>query len=111
METTPDGHTDDDIIGLQPLREAVVDCLDALTGFDRFVLEATHIERITIRELAVRIGLHKTHTHRLVRRAEIHLRDECLQHPVVLHYLGITASIMPMATDVSPPGGVETSVI
>ena len=95
METRPDGAEMDCVLGLQPLREAVVDCIDLLCERDQVLLEGTHIERITVRELAVRVGLHKSYTERLVRRAELRLRDECLQHPVILSYLGVTASIVP----------------
>jgi DNA-directed RNA polymerase specialized sigma24 family protein len=103
MEARPAVDPLDSVVGLQPLREAVVDCLDALCDRDRVLLEATHIERITVRELAERCGLHKSYTYRLVKRAELRLRDECLIHPVVLTYLGITASIVPVppAVDVS----------
>jgi DNA-directed RNA polymerase specialized sigma24 family protein len=96
MEARPEVDPLDSVVGLQPLREAVVDCLDALCERDRFMLEATHIERVTVRELAVRVGLHKSYTYRLVKRAEVRLRVECLQHPVVLEYLGVAASIVPV---------------
>lgn len=96
MEARPQTDPLDSVVGLQPLREAVVDCLDALAVRDRMLLEATHVERITVRELAARLDLHKSYTYRLVRRAELRLRDECLQHPVVLDYLGLTASIVPV---------------
>jgi DNA-directed RNA polymerase specialized sigma subunit len=81
-------------LDLQELREAVVDCIELLTEQDQFLLEATHIERIPVRELAVRIGLHKSHTYRLVKLAEIELRDQCLLHPVVLAYLGLAGAIV-----------------
>ena len=95
MEARPFTDERDSVMGLQPLREAVVDCLDALGARDRFLLEASYIERATVREMAARLGLHKSYTYRLVKQAEVRLRDECLQHPVVLEYLGVAASIMP----------------
>jgi DNA-directed RNA polymerase specialized sigma24 family protein len=100
MEARPEVDPVDSVVGLQPLREAVVDCLDALCDRDRLMLEATHIERITVRELAVRLELHKSYTYRLVKRAEVRMRDECLQHPVVLSYLGVLASIVPVSAAV-----------
>ena len=104
MEAAPAVDPLDSVVGLQPLREAVVDCLDALEDRDRLLLEATHVERITVRELATRVGLHKSYTYRLVRRAELRLRNECLQHPVVLTYLGVTASIVPVPPAVAVNG-------
>lgn len=97
MEARPEMDPVDSVVGLQPLREAVVDCVDALCDEDRFLLEATHVERVTVRALAERIGLHKSHTYRLVKRAEVRLRDQCLQHPAVLAYLGLAAAILPVA--------------
>jgi DNA-directed RNA polymerase specialized sigma24 family protein len=95
MEARPLADETDSILALQPLREAVADCLDALAPIDRYLLEACHTERVTYRDMAIRIGYTKSHAYRLTRRAEIHLRDECLQHPVVLAYLGVEASIVP----------------
>jgi DNA-directed RNA polymerase specialized sigma subunit len=100
MEARPETDPMDSVVGLQPLREAVVDCLDALCDRDRLLLEATHIERCTVRELATRVGLHKSYTYRLVKRAEVRLRVECLQHPVVLDYLGVVGSIVPVSAPV-----------
>ena len=95
MEARPQVDPLDSVVGLQPLREAVVDCIDRLSPEDRFLLEATHIERTTVRALAARIGLHKSYTYRLVKRAESRLRDECLGHPVLLAYLGLAGAILP----------------
>lgn len=98
MEARPQVAPVDSVVGLQPLREAVADCLDQLSAEDRFLLEATHIERITYRELAARMGLHKSYTYRLVKRAELRLRDQCLQHAMVLMYLGLAGSVLPSAS-------------
>lgn len=95
MEARPQMDPMDSVVGLQPLREAVAGCVDRLSPEDRFMLEATHVERVTVRALAERLGLHKSHTYRLVKRAELRLRDECLLEPVVLAYLGLTAAIVP----------------
>ena len=95
MEARPQVEPMDSVVGLQQLREAVVDCIDQLSAEDRFLLEAAHIERATVRELAARMGLHKSYTYRLVKRAELRLRDQCLAHAVILTYLGLAGSIMP----------------
>lgn len=95
MEARPEMDPMDSVVGLQQLREAVVDCIDNLCDQDQFLLEASHIERITVRELAARLGLHKSYTYRLVKRAELRLRDECLGHTVILGYLGLAGAIVP----------------
>jgi len=99
MESGPTLDARSSVTELQPLREAVADCIDVLSDQDRFMLEAIHIERITVRELAVRVGLHKSHTHRLVKAAEVRLRDACLTSPMVLAYLGVVAAILPAVSD------------
>jgi len=93
MEARPQVDPLDSVVGLQPLREAVVDCIEQLCAEDRFLLEATHIERATVRELAARLGLHKSYTYRLVKRAELRLRAQCLEHTVILTYLGLAGAI------------------
>lgn len=93
MEARPQVDPLDSVVGLQSLREAVVDCIERLSAEDQFLLEASHIERATVRELAARMGLHKSHTYRLVRRAELRLRTECLEHTVILMYLGLAGAI------------------
>jgi len=95
MEARPQVDPTDSVVGLQALREAVVDCIDRLSPEDQFLLEAAHIERATVRDLAARLGLHKSYTYRLVKRAELRLRDECLAHTVILSYLGLAGSIVP----------------
>jgi DNA-directed RNA polymerase specialized sigma24 family protein len=101
MEARPQVAPLDSVVGLQPLREAVADCLDQLSAEDRFLLEATHVERVTVRELAARMGLHKSYTYRLVKRAETRLRDQCLEHITVLDYLGLAGAVLP-----APPAEV-----
>lgn len=101
MEARPYTDEADSVLGLQPLREAVALCIEALSAEDQFLLEACHIERATVRGTAARLGLHKSYTYRLTRRAELRLRDQCLLHPVILDYLGLAASIVPIqGTDV-----------
>lgn len=65
------------------LREAVVSCFDQLSPEDQFVLEAICFERITVRELASRLGLQKSRTHRIAQRAVKRLATIVQEHPVV----------------------------
>jgi DNA-directed RNA polymerase specialized sigma24 family protein len=76
----PDGAVDE----LQVIREALVDCLDQLSAEDRFVLEAIWFERVTVRALAVRLGIHKSRTHEISQRAVVRLGVVCAEHPVLL---------------------------
>lgn len=101
MEARPQVDPVDSVVGLQPLREAVVDCIELLSAEDQFLLVAIHIERATFRELAARLGLHKSYTYRLVKRAELRLRTQCLEHAVVLGYLGLAGAITPVPAEVN----------
>jgi RNA polymerase sigma factor (sigma-70 family) len=71
------------LVELQVLREAVVDCFDQLDEQSKFVLEAWFFERITIRQLAVRLGLKKSRTHRIKNEALEKLEVLLLQHPLI----------------------------
>lgn len=71
------------------LREAVVECFDQLGAEDQFVIEAICFERITVRELAERLGIHKSRTHRIAQRAIKRLGMICQDHPVVQEALSI----------------------
>lgn len=79
----PGLEPDEPLFALQRLREAVTDCFDQLSAEDQFVIEAVWFERITIRALADRLGLHKSYTHRIAQRAVRRLGDLCEQHPVI----------------------------
>lgn len=83
MEGLPYDEPQTSVVARQLLREAVVDCMDRLSERDRLILDARHAEQITIRALAVRLGLHKSHTHRLCQRAEVHLAAVCIENPVI----------------------------
>ena len=95
MACRPHQDPTDSILDLQPLREAVAACMEELSDEDRYVLDAWHLEQITIRELAARLGLHKSYTYRLVKRAERRLRDTCVQDPLIQSYLGLAGAIAP----------------
>jgi DNA-directed RNA polymerase specialized sigma24 family protein len=97
MSTLPCHDPVDSILDRQPLREAVAACMEQLSAEDRYILDAWHIEQITIRAIAQRMGLHKSYTYRLVKRAEARLRDRCMVHPTIQTYLGIAGAIPPQA--------------
>ena len=93
MASRPGHEPPDSIVDRLPLHEALADCMDQLCAEDRYMLDAWHMEQVTIRALAERMGLHKSHTYRLVKRAETRLRDACLLNVTVQMYLGIAGAI------------------
>lgn len=63
---------------LQPLREAVADCIDKLNDQDRFIVDAVNSEMVSLEELGKRLGVSKPHAWRLrnaaYERLAVHLR-------------------------------------
>ena len=98
MACRPGHEPADSIVDRLPLHEAVADCMDQLSAEDRYMLDAWYMERVTIRALAARMGLHKSHTYRLVKRAETRLRDACLLNHTVQIYLGLAGVIQPQSS-------------
>lgn len=68
MEST-DGNIKESIEELQPLREAVVDCIEMLSEEDQFIINAVNSERLSFKELGSRLGVSKTHAWRLQQMA------------------------------------------
>ena len=97
MSSRPGHEPPDSIVDRMPLHEALADCMDQLCAEDRYMLDAWHMEQVTIRALAARMGLHKSHTYRLVKRAETRLRDVCMLNVTVQMYLGIAGAIPPQS--------------
>jgi hypothetical protein len=64
---------------LQPLREAVADCIDQLNDQDRFIVDAVNSEMVSLEELGRRLGVSKPHAWRLrnaaYERLAVHLRS------------------------------------
>ena len=76
------------LLALEVLREAVVDCIELLSDRDQFVIEAIWFERITVRELAARMGICKSRTHEIACRAVKRLGAHCATHPAIAAYVG-----------------------
>ena len=72
---------------LQPLREAVADCIDMLSEQDRMIVDAFNSERITYDELGKRLGTSLTHAWRLRGAAYKNLEELLLMHGTVREYL------------------------
>ena len=68
---------------LQPLREAVADCIEKLSEQDQFVVNALNSEMISLQKLGERMGVSKPHAWRLrnaaYERLALHLRS----HPYI----------------------------
>ena len=72
---------------LQPLREAVADCIDMLSDQDRMIVDAFNSERITYDELGKRLGTSLTHAWRLRSAAYKNLEQILERHGVIRQYL------------------------
>jgi DNA-directed RNA polymerase specialized sigma24 family protein len=89
MECRPNVEPPLCVSGLQPLREAVAECMELLSAEDRFVLDAWFSERMTVRGLAERMGLHKSYTHRMVQRAVDRMEALLREHATIQDRLGV----------------------
>ena len=76
----------DDVLG-----QAIEWVLGQLTPQECFIAQARYYENVTIRELAGRLGLAKSHTHRLCVRTEVRLRTICIEHPLIQARLGLAS--------------------
>jgi DNA-directed RNA polymerase specialized sigma subunit len=73
---------------LQPLREAVADCIDLLSEQDRFIVDALNSEMVSLEELGSRLGVTKTHAWRLRNAAYARLELHLQEHPIIRERLG-----------------------
>jgi DNA-directed RNA polymerase specialized sigma24 family protein len=87
MGARPNEDPDVPLVAQLVLREALSDCFEQLSDQDRYILEAIWFEGISYRMLAMRLGLHKSHTHRIVRRAVTRLGDLCQTNATILGHL------------------------
>ena len=97
METLPYCDPEATLGQRQLLREAMADCLDDLTDEDRYLVEAIWFERVTVRTLALRLGLEKSQTHRLCTRAVVRLGAVCVEHPVLQAQYGLQSGLQSSA--------------
>jgi DNA-directed RNA polymerase specialized sigma subunit len=68
---------------LQPLREAVAECIELLSEQDQFVVNAVNSEMISLEKLGKRLGVSKPHAWRLRNAAYDRLRVHLLAHPII----------------------------
>lgn len=74
---------------LQPLREAVADCIEQLSEQDRFIIDAINSEMISFEELGQRLGVSKPHAWRLTNAAMDRLKLLLLENPIVRKRIGL----------------------
>jgi RNA polymerase sigma factor (sigma-70 family) len=104
MRTAPGDSPEQTLDERQELREAVVDAMEQLDEQDRFILEAIHAERLSITQLAERLGLERSgHVHRIVKRAEERLRTQLVLSPIIRERISMTTPQLPPAELVVPP--------
>lgn len=87
MEAVPGNEPTESKDTLQPLREAVVDCIDMLSEQDRYIIDAMNSEQITYDELGKRLGTSLTHAWRLRNAAYKNLEQILERHDVIRTYL------------------------
>jgi DNA-directed RNA polymerase specialized sigma24 family protein len=87
MEAVPGNEPTQSKDALQPLREAVADCIDMLTEQDRFIIDAMNSEQITYDELSKRLGISIAHAWRLRHAAYKNLEQILEGHAVIRQYL------------------------
>jgi RNA polymerase sigma factor (sigma-70 family) len=97
MSAMPYAAPDGPVEEREQVREALVDCLDQLGDEDRFIVEAIWFERLTVRQLALRLGLEKSQTHRLCTRAVVHLGTCCVEHPTLQARYGLQVGLQSSA--------------
>jgi DNA-directed RNA polymerase specialized sigma24 family protein len=87
MEAVPGDEPMQSKDALQPLREAVADCIDMLSEQDSFIINAMNSEQITYDELGKRLGVSLTHAWRLRNAAYKNLEQLLERHEVIRQYL------------------------
>ena len=87
MEAVPGDEPAQSKDALQPLREAVADCIDMLSEQDSFIINAMNSEQITYDELGKRLGVSLTHAWRLRNAAYKNLEQLLEGHEVIRQYL------------------------
>lgn len=89
METPPGHEPEMSKLELQVIREAVADCMEMLTDYDREVIDAVNSERIPLRELADRLDLSITQAWRKKEDAFANLKQLLIGHQIIRDYLGL----------------------
>jgi transcriptional regulator with XRE-family HTH domain len=83
MEAMPGEEPVESVMELQPLREAVAQCIDQLDDQDKWIIEALMSESLSLQQLAERMGITKTHVWRLRNKAYDKLHRIMITHPTI----------------------------
>lgn len=83
METAPGDEIARSAEEIQQIREAVVDCWQALDQKDSFILGAYDIERLSYSQLAERLGCSKSQAEREHKAAYARLAPFLKAHPII----------------------------
>ena len=91
MQALP-GFEPDDVYSVSPLRQAVMDCVDALSPKDKYCIDAIYSERITYAELGERLGYKpqksgSPQAFMVTKAALANLKDLMLENPIIREYL------------------------
>lgn len=86
-------HEPADVYAISPLIQAIRDALDRLLPKERYCIDAIYAERITYDELGARLGYKpqlkgSPQAYMLTKMALTHLKDDLMDNPVILDYLG-----------------------
>jgi len=77
------------VVELQPLREAIAECIEKLSDEDRFIVDAINSEMVSLQELGDRLGVSKPHAWRLRNAAYQRLQSLLLENNVIRERLGL----------------------
>ena len=83
MQTAPGDTPQESVEALQEFREAVIDCMLALTAKERFTIEAYTLERLSYSQLGTRLGCSKSQAEREHKKACQTLGLYVKAHPTV----------------------------
>ena len=83
LRAAPGNEPEESEAEVQALREVVAIGLELITDEHRFILEAVHSERVSIRDLGHRLGVSKSQAGRLVQQAQSALKEILQLHPLI----------------------------
>lgn len=96
MRCAPGDTPEETVEQLQELRDSIITAQEALTPEEQFILNAIHSERLSVQQLADRLGLKsKGHMQRLIKAAEASLRNQLTMDPLIRERLHMEPDITP----------------
>lgn len=81
--------TIESVVELQPLREAIAECIEKLSDEDRFIIDAINSEVVSLQELGDRLGVSKPHAWRLRNAAYERIKMHMLENTIIRERLGL----------------------